>query len=441
MTSLSPHKTSKNFKVLILEINEYKNDKNEHNNLTKELDRYEILKENISINITANNNLMIYLKNKHDAIKIANDSTIFAGKKKMMLYEPEQIDIIIKGMSFEAGDQLMDDLKSLGIVELINLNKKKETNKEELKSNNKKELNIVGARCLSNEIKNKLINEGIKLDYHKYKVEEYIRPTHIIQCHNCNGFNHKIDKCTSVIKCLKCSGNHSIKECTSYAKKCSNCGENHHASYRQCKEFQKKIQEKEERLKLKAKSPSTRIESANPIPISPPRHRINDNNMNGLNINNQILLELRDMKAQSLAQNSKLDDHLKAIQTRFELNENEIINMKKRTDKLENESNECWNTIIKHEEHLETIEIKQKNFEEETKQNINILQENLSKIQKAMLRKISEATTGDIRENQNSNNIKTSKANDTSTVINTKLRKQTNKTSSINNPQCIQNND
>lgn len=61
----------------------------------------------------------------------------------------------------------------------------------------------------------------------------------ILQCMNCQEFNHSHNYCRLKPVCVVCAGPHATKDCTETAlehfkKKCSNCGGDHTANYRQC---------------------------------------------------------------------------------------------------------------------------------------------------------------------------------------------------------------
>lgn len=68
--------------------------------------------------------------------------------------------------------------------------------------------------------------------------------TRIVQCKNCQGFNHTQKYCGRDPRCVKCAGAHPTQACQfprSTAAKCINCKEQHPASYRGC-EVAKKLQ-------------------------------------------------------------------------------------------------------------------------------------------------------------------------------------------------------
>ena len=89
---------------------------------------------------------------------------------------------------------------------------------------------------------------GIKtIGYQTVKIEELRKASNrIVQCKNCQEFNHVRTYCHKKPRCVKCAGNHSSSECnkpTTTPKKCANCDGPHTANYRGCvvaKELQKR---------------------------------------------------------------------------------------------------------------------------------------------------------------------------------------------------------
>ena len=366
-------------KILVLNVSEFITDQAK---LNREIDKLQIDKKNIIVHPTANNNLMLYLKNESDLKAILHDQLAFDDKKKIRLDLTEKIDVVIKGLSYEQALSLMDQLKIAGITEIINLEKKKidSVYENENSSPKTKHWLIVGAKCCDVTTINRLSNEGIKIEYMRYKVEKYIRPIHVIQCHQCNQFGHKLEQCTNKQSCLRCSGDHTIKECSSTTRKCSNCGGNHHATYKQCRTYQQKVNEKME--KLKNKSPSKRIESANPLPISPKKLKDQEN------ANSLILDEIRNMRESNKAHENKIDKIFEAMMQKMVTNENEIKEVKQRVENIETESNECWKAFNKHDNTIDEIEKKLTSMEEVMSKKFNSLYESYGGIQREILKNV-----------------------------------------------------
>lgn len=86
--------------------------------------------------------------------------------------------------------------------------------------------------------------------------------TYIMQCFNCQGYNHKANECRSETICFKCHCNHKSKECTKeIVKKCINCNkenkrlnlsldENHETISKECPVYINKLNLKKKRLGL-----------------------------------------------------------------------------------------------------------------------------------------------------------------------------------------------
>jgi hypothetical protein len=77
---------------------------------------------------------------------------------------------------------------------------------------NNQEFRMIREICKSKEAIQKLINEGVKLDYYKLKEEEFKKQIRPIQCYNCQKFYHIAINCTSNQVCQRCGGNHLKKE-------------------------------------------------------------------------------------------------------------------------------------------------------------------------------------------------------------------------------------
>lgn len=122
---------------------------------------------------------------------------------------------------------------------------------------NKDDFKMVKAICKDLNSKNILLNNGIKLMYCNYPVEEYIKPIKPLQCYNCQQFGHVAKKCTSKNKpiCVKCGGEHKLAECDkNNPVKCANCNGNHVSSYGGCDVYQKFLKEKIEKVQNKPAS-------------------------------------------------------------------------------------------------------------------------------------------------------------------------------------------
>ena len=134
----------------------------------------------------------------------------------------------------------MEDLKHLGIISITKFNAKVEDYK------------MIKAICLNNEVMKQLINDGLKLMYYKYKVEKYLKPIKPLHCFNCQQFFHFAVKCPNKDPiCVKCGDRHKVKYCIATEVKCHNCKGDHTSSYGGCEIYQKNLNEKMEKIKVK----------------------------------------------------------------------------------------------------------------------------------------------------------------------------------------------
>jgi hypothetical protein len=126
---------------------------------------------------------MIYLKYQNYIEKIMNNE-VFKDKVKIKLQTEKQVDLVIKGLTYDEAINYEAILKSLGIDEIKNLARIQDPSK----SSSNYKLKIVGIKCNNTSIIDTIFCEGVKINYVKYKTEHYIKPIHVIQCHNCNRF-------------------------------------------------------------------------------------------------------------------------------------------------------------------------------------------------------------------------------------------------------------
>ena len=104
---------------------------------------------------------------------------------------------------------------------------------------------MVRAECINEEAMKSLLLNGLKLDYFRLKVEEFIKPIRPLQCFSCQQFEHLASNCPKkdAIVCLKCSGSHNIKDCDSNSIKCANCDEEHKSNSSECELYKIKLNE------------------------------------------------------------------------------------------------------------------------------------------------------------------------------------------------------
>ena len=115
-----------------------------------------------------------------------------------------------------------------------------------LSNKSKEPLNLF-MLSFDNEQDIKLVYSIKTIGYQTVKIEELRKTSNrIVQCKNCQEFNHVRTYCHKKPKCVKCAGNHNSNECnkpSTSLKKCANCDGPHTANYRGCivaKELQKR---------------------------------------------------------------------------------------------------------------------------------------------------------------------------------------------------------
>jgi hypothetical protein len=301
-TGNNPNNTNdKPFKVLILNVEDNKNTQDE-------LKKYKINKNDIHVKFTANNNLMIHLKNIEDLNKIIDDNNTFDDKKKINLEADDnnQVDIVIKSLSYTKAEEYIELLKKNGITKIVDF----------------KSSRITGAKCTNHNARQILVNNGIILGYTFHKVEIYAKPVHVMQCLNCFEFNHKASQCANNIKCKNCGENHSADDCISTMTKCCNCGESHKATFKQCKQYAEKAQEKINKIKdKKTKSQVVRIYSET---VSNSQSHTN----NEIN-NNPILKAIAELKTSNANYEKNINEKFEQLLTKEASNGDKITELEK----------------------------------------------------------------------------------------------------------------
>lgn len=184
--------------------------------------------------VTDAGNILIYCSSKEAYNKLLNTS-IGGIKTTESLRANDYKSIIIKDISYEdAKEASQEMLNKAGIIQI-----------EQIDSNIKdKKINIIKAVCKDTSVAKKLISEGLKLNYKRHKVEEFIFKPKLIVCFNCGDFNHtaKSQRCKKKTICINCcSEDHSSSECPNRDDrnklKCPNCQLNHPATYAGCQVF------------------------------------------------------------------------------------------------------------------------------------------------------------------------------------------------------------
>lgn len=97
----------------------------------------------------------------------------------------------------------------------------------------------------SNDVTLKHLEKTVKyVDHTVIKWERHVNSKRIIQCHRCQMWGHATSNCRASPRCLKCAQQHLTNQCPRTMEdpiKCVNCGEAHTANSVNCKVYQDKI--------------------------------------------------------------------------------------------------------------------------------------------------------------------------------------------------------
>ena len=288
------------------------------------------------IKVTAAKNLILIFENEDSSMMILNSNKLFKEKRKIELDNNKerkekkvQFEIIIKGLSYPMAIEYKQELKQIGIVNV-------------LKFNQKEDYKITKAIC---ETMEKIIKEGIFLDYVKYRVEKYIQQIKPIQCFNCQKFGHFSSVCENKSPtCVKCGGKHKVTDCKSEQIKCANCNGRHTSSYGGCKIYQKHQKEKIETLIKKTDMSCIGAQYSQVV-------RTNSTQID-LNTVNESIKQLHSgMQALAESINANVKDQLRDFEKNQEIKlNNKIHEFCKRQDSLI--KNEMQDIISKYKEEL-----------------------------------------------------------------------------------------
>ena len=164
--------------------------------------------------------------------------------------------------------EMNDDLIDLGIDKIS-------------KFSNKEDYKMVKAICKNEDLMNRLIKNGLFLNYCKFKIEKYMRPIKPVQCFNCQKFGHYSSACDQISStCVKCSGKHKLSECKSSIISWGNCKQQHTSSYGGCKVSQKHIKEKTDLINKKNGNLSNTKQYSQIVKVSSTNDIINSNLLN-----------------------------------------------------------------------------------------------------------------------------------------------------------------
>lgn len=190
-TTRESHKNAKIHPIIIIKPDDIFKIKE---NVEEELKNANIKSKDIeNFKFTDAGNLLIYCKNKTTYEKILNANSICGKKAIESRRSNDHKSVIIKDISFNEAKQIEEKLRELGITQI-----------EELISNRKdRKLNFVKAICTNYSMAECLIKNGLKLNYKKHQVSEFINKPKLIVCFNCGGFNH-------TVKSQRCKKNKSV---------------------------------------------------------------------------------------------------------------------------------------------------------------------------------------------------------------------------------------
>lgn len=144
------------------------------------------------------------------------------------LKEEKPIQVVIKNIpSFCSTQQVHDELVSRGFT--------CENVSQVINRKTDRKLPIYNITLDNNETNKKIFAMTLFMNV-AVKVEKRHPPTKLLQCYNCQEFNHGSSQCMRQLTCLHCSGKHDHRNCPhKHAAdvescdhcKCANCGGNH----------------------------------------------------------------------------------------------------------------------------------------------------------------------------------------------------------------------
>ena len=174
--------------------------------IKNDLDNYYVDVKLKEVKITATGDMIIYFYDAENINKFLSSEPLFKGCKRILLNKTsDNMVLVVKGMSPEIAQKYMDELKHQGIVEILPFNSKVEDYK------------MFKAVCCDKETRNRIINEGVHIDYCIYRAEQYIRPTKPLKCFKCQRTGHMAVNCQEkedISMCMKCGDNHRASSCT-----------------------------------------------------------------------------------------------------------------------------------------------------------------------------------------------------------------------------------
>ena len=147
--------------------------------------------------------------------------------------------VMARGVHFKTSpEEIVDELKNQGlkVISAVNM----------LSGKNKEPLNLF-MLSFENTQEAAAVFKIKTIGYQVVKIEElHKQSSRIVQCKNCQEYNHVRTYCHKTPKCVKCAGQHKSSDCKkplNVPSKCANCDGPHTANYRGCvvaKELQKR---------------------------------------------------------------------------------------------------------------------------------------------------------------------------------------------------------
>ena len=131
-------------------------------------------------------------------------------------------------------------------------------------------------------MKEQALKNGIKMGFMHLSCKAYETKGKVLQCYNCQGYNHSQANCRKPQACLRCAGPHRVKDCPKPRDetKCANCNGNHHSTAKDClirqyaeTEFKRKQQENQgNRSRRSSRNNSNQSSRANSPVVT--KHRL-----------------------------------------------------------------------------------------------------------------------------------------------------------------------
>jgi hypothetical protein len=102
----------------------------DHTKINLEIKKLKIDKENVSININMSNNLMIDLTKAEDVEIVMMNDDLFKDHIKIFMASRNDMDIVIKGITYENASKQLQEIKQAGISAIFSMEGKIKENNE-----------------------------------------------------------------------------------------------------------------------------------------------------------------------------------------------------------------------------------------------------------------------------------------------------------------------